>query len=99
MPHSYAVRRADLDYHLDPYAQLVICIIIDVIGIFTAIFPVAGWAFNIVYAPIEALFIYSMLSNDHYVRLMGVFGLIEQIIPIVGLIPGCSIAWLYKYWR
>ncbi len=96
MGYQYSRGRAAIDGTLDAWGQLAVCIVIDVIGAFAMIVPELG---NLACAPFEGIWIYTMLSQDHYVFFVSAFGVIEEAILGINVIPGCTIAWLYKYWR
>ena len=90
--------RSEMDrWGFEPWAQLMVCLVADFIGISTYFLPIAGEAFDIVWAPIEAWLIGNMLSNDRAMRFYVVVGFTEEILPIVtDWLPTCTLAWLHK---
>ena len=67
------------------------CIILDVIGCFSYVFP----PFGQVWAVISGIIFYFMFGRKFGV-FGGIFSFIEEMIPGVDLIPTFSIAWYMR---
>jgi hypothetical protein len=77
-------------------ALLPICLLMDVIGIFTYAIPGLSEAADIVWAPISGLVYYFVFKCK-----IGIFGgsfaFLEELMPGTDVIPSFSITWLIKY--
>ena len=69
--------------------KLVQSIIIDVIGMSSYLLPGAGETFDIIWAPISALWIYKLYKKPYW----ALFGGIEEIVPMTDIIPTATIMW------
>lgn len=72
------------------YKKLIIGIILDVIGFFTAI-PV-----DVVWAPISGYIMTKMYKGKEG-KVAGVISFFEEIIPFIDVIPTFTIMWIYTY--
>lgn len=72
-----------------------LCIIMDLIGMSSYIFPGAGELLDIVWAPISAL-IFNKLFGGKLGRIGGVLNFLEEIMPFTDIIPSFTIAWFIR---
>ena len=90
-------RQDDLDSYLDMWGQLFVCLLIDAVGMINVI-PGIGEAVGIPDGLFEMLWIYFMLNSSSVpAGAWATFGFVEEVIPVVAVIPGCTLAWIYKY--
>jgi hypothetical protein len=75
--------------------NIAICIIMDVIGMATYIFPVLGEFGDIVWAPVSA-YIFYKLFGGRFGLTGGVLNFLEEIIPYTDIIPSFTIAWFIR---
>lgn len=75
---------------------LPICLLMDIIGIFTYAIPGLGEAGDIIWAPISGAVYYYLFKGK-----LGVFGgsfaFLEELMPGTDVIPSFTITWLFKY--
>lgn len=72
--------------------KLTISIIMDIIGVSSNFFLIFGEVTDIIFAPIQAIWIY--LAYDTKRR--AIFGGLEELIPFTDVIPSCTIV---HFWR
>ena len=75
-------------------------ILFDFIGMLTYLMPLIGEFGDLLWAPIQAIFIASMVGGEGKVGwiLVGV-GFAEEILPYTDFLPSCTIAWIWKFLR
>ena len=71
---------------------LLLCIIMDIIGMASFIFPGLGEWSDVVWAPISAYVFYQLFGGVGGM-LGGAFSFLEEIIPFTDIIPTFTIAW------
>lgn len=75
---------------------LPICLLMDIIGMFTYAIPGLGEAADIIWAPISGAVYYYLFKGN-----LGVFGgsfaFLEELMPGTDIIPSFTITWLIKY--
>lgn len=72
-----------------------ICIIMDLIGMATYIYPALAEFVDIVWAPISGLVFYKLFGG-RMGRIGGVLNFLEEIIPFTDIIPSFTIAWFIR---
>lgn len=75
--------------------NLFICILMDIIGMATYIFPALGEMADVAWAPISAFIFYQMFGG-RFGMLGGVLNFLEEIIPFTDIIPSFTIAWFIR---
>jgi hypothetical protein len=55
-----------------------------------------GWIIDIIIAPIQFFWINGILGPGGTEATLAIFGLVEDLIPYVDIIPSCTIAMIYK---
>ena len=72
-----------------------LCILLDLVGMATYLFPIIGESFDVVWAPISGLLFYKLFGGR--VGLIGgVLNFLEEIIPATDVIPSFTIAWFIR---
>lgn len=75
--------------------NIVICIVMDLIGMASYVFPLVAEFSDIVWAPISAL-IFNKLFGGRLGLIGGVLNFLEEIIPLTDIIPSFTIAWFIR---
>jgi hypothetical protein len=75
--------------------NIAICILMDLVGMFTYTIPALGEFADIIWAPFSAFVFYKLFGGK-----MGVFGgafnFLEEILPFTDIIPSFTIAWFIR---
>ncbi|MFN4233260.1 MAG: hypothetical protein ACK4IK_00490 [Bacteroidia bacterium] len=75
---------------------LPICLLMDIIGIFTYAIQGIGEAADFIWAPISGAVYYNLFKGK--VGLFGgSFAFFEELIPGTDVIPSFTITWLFKF--
>lgn len=77
---------------MDPSLKLLVCILIDFIGISSFAAPGLGEATDVGWAPISALLINYLFGNGVFTAL----ALVEELSPGLDFIPTATIAWFLE---
>ncbi len=77
------------------FPNIVICIIMDLIGMATYFFPGLGEFADIIWAPISG-YIFFKLFGGRFGIIGGVLNFLEEIIPFTYIIPSFTIAWFIR---
>jgi hypothetical protein len=81
-----------------PMPSLVLCILMDLLGMASFGVPILGELLDIVWAPIAAVIYYRMFGKK-----MGLFGgaftFLEELLPGTDIIPTFTISWFLQYAR
>ncbi len=75
--------------------NLFVCILMDIIGMATYIFPALGEIADVAWAPISA-FIFYFMFGGRFGMIGGVLNFLEEIIPFTDIIPSFTIAWFIR---
>lgn len=76
--------------------MLVLSLLFDVIGMLSYVIPVFAEVTDLFWAPILALLLLTMFKGTAG-KLASIFGLIEELLPFVDVIPTFTITWFYTY--
>lgn len=75
--------------------NIAICVVMDLIGMFTYAIPALGEFGDVIWAPFSAFVFFKLFGGK-----MGVFGgaftFLEEIIPFTDVIPSFTIAWFIR---
>jgi len=71
------------------------CILFDLIGMATYLFPALGEFFDVVWAPISG-YIFFRLFGGRLGMIGSVLNFLEEIIPFTDAIPSFTIAWFIR---
>ena len=90
-------KRNPVDRTLGPWSQLFVCLVLDLLGMFTYLIPVLGELADVIYAPVQAAWVWSMVGSERMGNSWVFLALIEELLPFTDIIPSCTIAWTWKY--
>lgn len=76
--------------------MLVLSLLFDGIGMLSYVIPVFAEVIDLFWAPISALLLLIMFKGTAG-KLASIFGLIEELLPFVDVIPTFTITWFYTY--
>ena len=75
--------------------NIAICILMDLIGMASFLFPAMAEFTDIIWAPISA-YIFNKLFGGRLGAIGGVLNFIEEIMPFTDVIPSFTIAWFIR---
>ena len=75
--------------------NISLCILMDLVGMASYIFPFFAEISDIVWAPISAL-IFNKLFGGRLGLVGGVLNFLEEIVPVTDIIPSFTIAWFIR---
>jgi hypothetical protein len=75
--------------------HLILCILLDVIGMATYLIPALGEFADIIWAPLSA-YLFFRLFGGRFGMIGGVLNFLEEIIPWTDFIPSFTIAWYIR---
>lgn len=75
--------------------SLLICILMDIIGMATYFIPAFGEFADLVWAPVSG-FIFYLMFGGRFGMMGGVLNFLEEIIPFTDIIPSFTIAWFIR---
>jgi len=76
--------------------KLILSLLFDGIGLISYTIPFFGEGIDIIWAPISGLLLAYMYKGT-VGKVAGIFGFIEEMIPMLDVIPTFTITWLYTY--
>lgn len=75
--------------------NIVLCIILDVMGMATYLIPALGEFADVVWAPISG-YLFFQLFGGRFGVIGAVLNFLEEIIPFTDIIPSFTIAWFIR---
>ena len=81
----------------NPEVQLALSLMFDAIGMATYLVPLIGEFGDILWAPIQAAYIYGMVGRSKLGVSLAAVGFAEEILPLTDFVPSCSITWFIVY--
>jgi len=75
--------------------NIALCILLDIAGMATYIFPALGEFADIAWAPISG-YLFFKLFGGRFGMIGGVLNFLEEIIPFTDIIPSFTIAWFIR---
>ncbi len=75
--------------------NIAICIVMDLIGMVSYVFPMVTEFSDIVWAPLSAI-IFNKLFGGRLGLIGGVLNFLEEILPFTDIIPSFTIAWFIR---
>ena len=75
--------------------NIILCIVLDIIGMATYFIPALGEFADVVWAPISG-FLFFRLFGGRFGIIGGVLNFLEEIIPFTDIIPSFTIAWFIR---
>jgi len=79
----------------DMASRLLVCLTIDMIGSSSYLLPIVGEAFDLTWAPIQALAVSAMF--DHVMPSLKYIAFVEEILPFTDIIPSATMGWIRQY--
>jgi hypothetical protein len=80
----------------DKKTKLILSLIFDGIGMLSYIVPVFAESLDIIWAPISGLLLVIMYKGS-VGKIAGLFGIVEELIPLTDIIPTFTITWFFTY--
>lgn len=77
---------------MDPSLKLLVCILIDFIGVASFAAPGLGEATDVGWAPVSALLVNYLFGNGVFTAL----ALVEELSPGFDFIPTATLAWFFE---
>ena len=88
------------DEGLQIFGELIGSLIVDAMGLLSYFLPIIGEASDVATAPITVAWIFEMVndveSGGSEAEVLAGFGGIEELAPLIDIIPSATIAWAYK---
>jgi len=78
-----------------PVPNILLCILLDAIGMASYLIPALGEFGDIVWAPISG-FLFFKLFGGRFGIIGGVLNFLEEAIPFTDIIPSFTIAWFIR---
>jgi hypothetical protein len=72
-----------------------LCVLLDLVGMATYIFPALGEFVDVIWAPISG-YIFFKLFGGRLGAIGSVLNFLEEILPFTDIIPSFTIAWFIK---
>lgn len=80
----------------DKKTKLILSLIFDGIGMLSYIVPIFAESLDVIWAPISGLLLVIMYKGA-VGKIAGLFGTVEELIPLTDIIPTFTITWFYTY--
>lgn len=80
----------------DKKTKLLLSLIFDGIGMLSYVVPVFAESIDVVWAPISGILL-TLMYKGTVGKIAGLFGTIEELIPLTDVIPTFTITWFYTY--
>ena len=78
--------------------SLWVCIVLDIVGSLSYIFPVVGEWTDVIWAPISAFLFYRLFGGKTG-KVGAVVSFVEELFPFPDIIPTFTIGYIYTYFR
>jgi hypothetical protein len=75
--------------------NIILCIVLDLIGMSSYIIPAMGEFTDTIWAPISG-FLFFTLFGGRFGMIGGVLNFLEEIVPFTDIIPSFTIAWFIR---
>ncbi len=75
--------------------NIVLCILLDMIGMASYFIPALGEFTDVIWAPISG-FLFYLLFGGRFGMIGGVLNFLEEIIPFTDIIPSFTIGWFIR---
>lgn len=90
------INYSEKNVNSDKYSKLFLGLLFDGIGMLSYLLPGFAETIDFIWAPISGILVMKMYKGT-FGKLAGVFGFIEELVPIADVIPTFTIAWYYTY--
>ncbi|KAJ1457973.1 hypothetical protein M885DRAFT_437465 [Pelagophyceae sp. CCMP2097] len=77
---------------MDPGVKLVLCLLIDLVGVSSYALPVAGEVSDIAWAPVSAVLVQYLFGPGPF----AILAFVEELVPGADFIPTATLAWFYE---
>lgn len=85
------------DRRVDPIPQLGLCVMMDLLGAATYLFPVLGEGADIIYAPIQAIVAWSVFGGERWGGVWTGVAFFEELLPFTDIFPSMTLGWVGKF--
>lgn len=75
------------------YKKLVKCVLLDAVGIASAVVPVVGPVLDVIWAPVAASISYKMFGEKKG-KYTSLVTFVEELLPVTDVIPSFTIFWV-----
>ena len=75
--------------------NIALCILLDLVGMASYIFPMFAEVSDVVWAPISAI-IFNKLFGGRLGAIGSVLNFLEEVVPFTDIIPSFTIAWFIR---
>lgn len=75
------------------YKKLVKCVLLDAVGIASAVVPVVGPVLDVIWAPVAASISYKMFGEKKG-KYTSLVTFVEELLPVTDVIPSFTIFWI-----
>jgi len=75
------------------YKKLVKCVLLDAVGMASAVVPVVGPVLDVIWAPIAASISYKMFGEKKG-KYTSLVTFVEELLPVTDVIPSFTIFWI-----
>ena len=80
----------------DKNLKLILGLLFDGIGMLSYFVPVFAEITDVIWAPISGILLVTMYRGS-IGKLAGLFGFIEELVPLIDIIPTFTLTWFYTY--
>lgn len=78
---------------MDPkYRKLVKCLLLDAVGMASAVIPVVGPVLDVIWAPVAASISYKMFGERRG-KFTSLITFVEELLPLTDVVPSFTIFW------
>lgn len=75
------------------YKKLVKCVLLDAVGMASAVIPVVGPVLDVMWAPVAASISYKMFGEKKG-KYTSLLTFVEELLPVTDVIPSFTIFWI-----
>jgi len=75
------------------YRKLLKCVLLDAVGMASAVIPVVGPVLDVIWAPVAASISYKMFGEKKG-KYTSLITFVEELLPVTDVIPSFTIFWI-----
>jgi hypothetical protein len=75
------------------YKKLVKCVLLDAVGMASAVIPVVGPVLDVIWAPVAASISYKMFGEKKG-KYTSLITFVEELLPVTDVMPSFTIFWI-----
>ena len=75
------------------YKKLVKCVLLDAVGMASAVIPVVGPVLDLIWAPVAASISYKMFGEKKG-KYTSLITFVEELLPVTDVMPSFTIFWI-----